>query len=71
MTLVFKAQQPNQVLKREISRGAFEFKPEVIEFCPNIENFLLNQGFNRQFCGYLSKSLSTQDLGLFSLRFNK
>lgn len=51
---------------RENNRGASEFGLEIVEFCPKCADFVLNQGINSEFCGFLPTPLSTKRLALFS-----
>ena len=56
---------------REENRGIFEFDLKIVEFCPKSANFALDQGINREFCGYLPNLPSTKQLAPFRVRFKK
>jgi hypothetical protein len=56
---------------RDKNSKFFEFDAKIIEFCPKYANFAQNQGINRDFCGFLRKPLSAEQLTPFPKRFKK
>jgi hypothetical protein len=55
----------------EKNRAHFHFDLKTIEFCPNFANFAQNQGVNSEFCGFLPKRQSTNELLPLPRRFKK
>jgi hypothetical protein len=55
----------HQAINRENNREFFELALKSIEFCPKSANFDLEQGINREFCGYLAEPASTLDDSTF------
>jgi hypothetical protein len=61
----FRKDRRGKTNNRELNREFFEFPLKSIEFCPKSANFALEQGINREFCGYLTEA--SMPIGLHGL----